>query len=55
MLENIGAQESDMQKQQKAAAEKEKTDAANRAASREEAARAARDVSKVDRDAMELS
>ncbi|KAF8606077.1 hypothetical protein BDV93DRAFT_469996 [Ceratobasidium sp. AG-I] len=55
VVENIGAQESDTQKQQKAAIEKEKTDAANRAASREEAARAARDVSKVDRDAMELS
>ncbi|QRV88857.1 translation machinery-associated protein 16 [Ceratobasidium sp. AG-Ba] len=50
VVEHIGAQAADEHKQQKAREEKAKVDAANRAASRQEAARAAKDVSKMDVD-----
>ncbi|KAG8744188.1 hypothetical protein FRC10_010654 [Ceratobasidium sp. 414] len=55
VVEHIGAQEADAQKRQKAEEEKAKIDAANRAASRQEAARAAKDVSKMDVDTIETS
>ncbi|KAG9102922.1 hypothetical protein FRC06_000801, partial [Ceratobasidium sp. 370] len=49
-LKHIGAQEANAQERQKAREEKAKIDAVNRAASRQEAARAAKDVSKMDID-----
>ncbi|CAE6436306.1 unnamed protein product [Rhizoctonia solani] len=50
VLEHVGAKEADARRLEKAAADKEKVDQANREASRKEADLAARDVSKMDVD-----
>ncbi|KAJ1306788.1 hypothetical protein OPQ81_007774 [Rhizoctonia solani] len=50
VVEHIGAKEADARRLEKAAAEKEKVDQANREASRKEANLAARDASKMDVD-----
>ncbi|CAE6454647.1 unnamed protein product [Rhizoctonia solani] len=50
VVEHIGAKEADARRLEKAAADKEKVDQANREASRKEAVLAARDASKMDVD-----